>query len=140
MYAVELLQLLLQSSAGTSEAGGAIMNWKFWPRIAKRDSDRTAGPTTIPEPVARYMVVDLQAEAEWVWHLKAVLRLRSDSKHVYDFRVFEGGLAMAKNVVIQDYASLEPYPDMIVLQGAYHRKSGDVWADTRQPGERLRAA
>jgi hypothetical protein len=111
------------------------MNWKIWRKSAHEDIQKTGGATTIPEPVARYMVVDLQEEAEWVWYLKAVLSPRPESKHVYDFRVFEAAKAMAKNVQVQNFASLDNHPELIVLQGSYHRKSGDVWAE---PGAGMR--
>lgn len=116
------------------------MNWKIWRKSATEDGQKTGGATTIPEPVARYMVVDLQEEAEWVWHLKAVLNPRPDNKHVYDFRVFEAGKAMAVNLHVKDYASLDEYPEIIILQGSYHRKSGDVWAEPAPDGAGRKAA
>lgn len=107
------------------------MNWKFWQKITHESGDdgKLSGPTTIPEPVARYMVVDLKKNAEWVWYLKAVVRPRLETKHEFDFRVYEGGKVTAENIRVWDYTSLDNYQSLIVLQGTFNRKTGEVRTD-----------
>ena len=62
------------------------MNWKFRHKLAANKSktakERLGGPTTIPEDVAQFMVVELRKEAERVWYLKAVMRPCRVSKHL----------------------------------------------------------
>ena len=106
------------------------MNWKFWQKSATQKSqaaeERLTGPTTIPEAVARFMVVELKKEAEWVWYLKAVERSCPENKHLFDVRVFEAGTTLSENVQIRDYKSLDNHPELTVLQGRYNRKTGDM--------------
>ena len=117
------------------------MNWKFW-EVFSNDSEREnrlAGPTTIPEPVARYMVVELKEEAEWVWRLKAVLSQRPGSKHEFFFRVYEESKVAAQGIRIQNYSSLDAHKSLIILEGSFNRKRGDVRED-RQEDFSLKAA
>ena len=117
------------------------MNWKFWEAFSS-DSEREgrlAGPTTIPEPVARYMVVDLKEEAEWVWRLKAVLSPRPGSKHEFFFRVYEESKTAAMRVKVQNYSSLDAHKSLIILEGSFNRKTGVV-IDDRQEDLSLKAA
>ena len=103
------------------------MDWKFWQKSAKQRSQ--VGPSTIPEPVARYMVVELKEEAEWVWYLKAIERSCPETRYDYEVRVFEAGKVNAENVQVRDYTSLDNFPGLIVLQGTYNKKTGDVRPD-----------
>jgi len=119
------------------------MNWKFWQKSAMQWPNRTsgtqAGPTTIPEPVARYMVVELEEEAEWVWYLKAVERSCPGIRYDYDVRVFQTQKVLAENVQVRNYGSLDKYPELIVLQGTYNKKTGEVRPDPSWEA-RLKAA
>ncbi len=109
------------------------MNWKYWQKFSTKQSQtaarRLAAPTTIPEVVARYMVVDLKKEAEWVWYLRAVERSCSESKHLFDARIFEADKTISAKVSVRDYDSLKNHPKLIVLQCRYNRKTGDVHID-----------
>lgn len=102
------------------------MNWKFWQKSGTQGSQ---GATTIPEPVARYMVVEMNKKAEWVWHLKAVERPCPEARYLFEVRVFEAHRVMAQNVALRNYSSLDNFADLIVLQGKYSKKTGDVWPD-----------
>ena len=117
------------------------MSWKFWKAFC-RDAEhegKPAGPTTIPEPVARYMVVELKEEAEWVWRLKAVLLPYPENKHEFLFRVYEESKAVAQGVRIHNYYSLDAHKSLIILEGSFNRKSGNVNGD-RQKEAHLKAA
>lgn len=113
------------------------MNWRFWQKSAKQESQ--AGSRTIPEPVARYMVVELKEKAEWVWHLMAVERPCPETRHEYYVRVFEAIKVNAEKVPVRDYRSLDNFPELIILQGTYNKKTGDVRPDPAWE-QRLKAA
>jgi len=108
------------------------MNWKFWQKEIKRHEspngkEHLPPPTTIPEPIARYMVVDLKEEAEWVWQLKAVERpVYGAEIHEFKARVYEESRVSSANIKVHNYKSFDKHPDLIVLQATYNRKSGDV--------------
>lgn len=113
------------------------MNWRFWKESASQGSP--SGSRTIPEPVARYMVVELKEKAEWVWHLMAVERKCPGTRHDFNVRVFETAKVNAENVRVRDYGSLDKFPQLIVLQGTYNKKKGDVRLDPAWES-RLKAA
>ena len=106
------------------------MNWKFWQKDdGSRELEKQkkmAAPRTIPEPVARYMVVDLKENAEWVWRLMAVERPMKGKKHEFDVRVYESGKVVAAGCKVMDYASFDDHPEQVVLECWYHRKTGEV--------------
>ena len=104
------------------------MSWNFWkkrkaiqePAAAKED--KLPKPKDIPEPVGRYLVVDLRKDPDWVWNLKSVVR-RQQQKYRYDVRVFDEVQAAAKRVRIRDYTSLDEHPELILFEGWYDKKS-----------------
>lgn len=117
------------------------MNWKFWQKFTKENTQEggLTGPTTIPEPVARYMVVEMKEEAEWVWRLKAVLAPCPERKHEAFFRVFEGKKVLAREIRIFDYSSLDNHPSLIIMEGIFNKKTGEV-RDNLLSEQELRAA
>ncbi len=103
------------------------MKWNFWKKTDQQKAGpgpvTLSSPVVIPEPVAKYMVVDMKKEAEWVWRLKAVERPHATRKKIYDVRVFDPNDVSAKKVHIKDFNSLNAHPELIVFEGCYSRKT-----------------
>jgi len=76
--------------------------------------------------VGIYLIRELKQNANWVWKLKAVVRPRPESKDAFDFRVFDQAQAAAGKVKVKDYNSLNEHPDLILYQGRFDKKSGEV--------------
>jgi len=104
----------------------------FWKRKPAKEEplkirvERLPRAKDIPELVGRYLITELKQDPDWVWRLKSVVRLRSDGKDRFDFRVFDEAQAAAKKVAIKDYNSLNEHPDLILYQGRFDKKSGEV--------------
>jgi hypothetical protein len=106
----------------------AEMSWSFWKKksatveLSEPREEKLSKPKDIPEPVGRYLVVDLGRNPDWVWNLKGVVR-RQGEKHRYDVRVFDDIQARAKGIRIRDYATLDDHPGLILFEGWYDKKS-----------------
>lgn len=104
------------------------MSWSFWKKKSatvepsKAMEERLSKPRDIPESVARYLVVDLGKNPDWVWKLKSVVR-RQEEKYRYDVRVFDEAKAAANAVRVRDFTSLDEHPELILYEGWYDKKS-----------------
>jgi hypothetical protein len=99
----------------------------FWKRRpAKPKVEKLPGPKDIPELVGRYLITELKQNPDRVWKLKGVVRRRLEGKDAFDFRVFDEAQVAAKKVAIKDYNSLNEHPDLILYQGRFDKKSGEV--------------
>lgn len=107
------------------------MKWKFWQgkteaREPRPEMHKLPRPKDIPEPVGRYLVVELGKNPDWVWNLKAVIRPRSDAKERYDVRILNLSTAAQAKVIVKDYTSLDEHPEVILYEGWYDKKSFKV--------------
>ena len=101
----------------------------FWKK--KQMATKLPGPKGIADVVARYIIVGLKQDPDWVWHLKNVIRPRSDIKDRFDVRVFDMSEAARKKVVIQDYTSLDEHPELILFEGWFDKNLGAEIKDKR---------
>jgi len=114
------------------------MMLKFWKRETGKGEPSTAKaqklprPKDIPEPVGRYLVVNLGKNPDWVWHLKGVVRPRQEGKDSYDVRVFEEGKAAQMNVNVRDYTSLDEHPELILYEGRFDKRSMQVQIEDKK--------
>ena len=108
------------------------MNWKFWEKTEKADNSSQTNnetlprPKSIPEPVGRYLVVQMGKDPDWVWNLRAAIRTRQEKPNTYYFRVFDPSKAAASRISVRDYNQLEQYPQLILFAGWYDKKLFDV--------------
>jgi hypothetical protein len=105
------------------------MFWKKKPAVeepSKPKVEKLPKPKDIPELVGRYLIRQMKKDPDWVWKLKGVVRQRSEDKDAFDFRVFDEAQVAAKKVAIKDYTSLDEHPDLILYQGRFDKKSGEV--------------
>jgi hypothetical protein len=102
------------------------MFWNYLKEMRQRQKDR---PKDLPDPVGRFMVVNLGKNPDWVWRLKSVRRPRPAdgiNKEPYDVRVFDEGEAAARKVSIKNYLSLDDHPELILFEGWYDKKNFKV--------------
>lgn len=108
------------------------MKWTFWEKrpktegLLKAEVHKLPKPKDIPEPVGRYLVVELGKNPDWVWRLKSVTRPRPEGKDRFDVRVFDEVKTAAKNLAVRDYTSLDGHPELILYEGWFDKKSMDV--------------
>ena len=84
------------------------------------------GPKDIPEPIGNYLVRELKWQPIDVWELKAVLLPRADSETTFDFRVYNEGHLMGKKVKIKNHTSFDDFPELVLFEGWFDKKSGKV--------------
>jgi len=111
------------------------MFWKKKPateELSKPKVEKLPGPKDVPELVGRYLIVDLGQNPDWVWKLKGVVRRRLEGKDAFDFRVFDEAQVAAKKVKVKDYNSLNEYPDLILYQGWFDKKSMKVQIEEKK--------
>lgn len=85
--------------------------------------EKLPGPRDIPPPLGSYMVVSMNVDPDIVWNLKAVMRQREESADAVDVRLFSRAKADAKNVSVKNYLSLDAYPDLILYEGWWNKKT-----------------
>lgn len=81
--------------------------------------------------VGRELVVTLGKQPDWVWSLKAALRDREGQKNMLEFRIFDPGEAARWKAKISDFNSLDQYPDLILFEGWYDKKTYEVHVTER---------
>lgn len=108
------------------------MNWRFWKKEAEGEvsvatkPEKLSGAKEIPSAVGRYLVVNLGKDPDWVWNLKAFLRVRTGGKSSFDVRVFDKAQATSKRVALKDYNSLDGHPELVLYEGWFDKKSNLV--------------
>jgi len=115
------------------------MEWKkilFWKKDGKTQT--LPKPTEIPDEVGRYLVVRLRKDPDWVWNLKAVLRPRAETPHVYDVRVYSDAAVRSMGLAVRDYHSLDAHPEAVLFEGWGDRKKSI--AEVRPVNDVTRAA
>jgi hypothetical protein len=122
------------------------MVWKFWKKGGEREDaskakvQKLSKPKGIPEPVGRYLIVELGQNPDWVWHLQGVVRPRQEEKDCYDVRVFDEGKAAQKSVTVKDYTSLDEHPELILYEGWFDKRSYKVHIEEKKMPPMPRAA
>jgi len=105
------------------------MSWKFWEKKQEGTAPggphevKLPGPKRINESVGRFLVVRLQADPDWVWSLKEVERQHPETKTVFDVRVYDERETALKNVTVQNFNTLDAYPDLILYEGWFDKKT-----------------
>jgi len=94
--------------------------------------ERLPKPKDIPELVGRYLVTELKQKPDRVWRLKAVVRPRSDDEDHFDFRVFDETQVAGTRVIVKNYNSLDEYPNLILYQGWFDKKSMKVQIEEKK--------
>ena len=121
------------------------MSWSFWKKksatveLSEVKEEKLSKPKNILKPVARYLVIDLGKNPDWVWHLKSVMR-RQTEKHRYDVRVFDDLQARAKRVSVRDYTTLDEHPGLILFEGWYDMKSNTAHLEEKRVEPTSKAA
>lgn len=103
------------------------MSWKFWQKNnAAKEGAGLPKPKDLPEPVGRYLVVDLKLEPDYVWALKAALRPHAENRDIRDFRIFSPAKADAAGVTVRSFKTLDEHPDLILFEGWVDKKTNQL--------------
>jgi hypothetical protein len=97
----------------------------FWNKNSQGTQEKGMPPKSIPEPVGRYLVVNLGQNPDWVWNLKAVLRGKAEKDYL-DVRVFDPSQAASNKVQVKDYNSLDDHAEIILYEGIFNKRTFEV--------------
>jgi len=112
----------------------------FWNKKIKKTDPLTLqkpklkAPIDLPQPIGRYLVVNLQRDPDWVWNLKAVLKPVEGGKNSARlFRVYDPVQSAKQGVKILNYDSLDACPELILYAGDFDRDSHAVTMAANAP-------
>jgi hypothetical protein len=103
--------------AGTSAGPAAATQAK---------AEKLPGPRPIPDQVGKYLISQMQKDADWVWRLMAVTRQKVGSEKAQDVRIFASHEASAKNINVKNYNSLDKNPELILFEGWFDKDAKKV--------------
>ncbi len=90
------------------------------------------GPQEVPSFLSRKIGENWgklpRGEGYWV-NYRMVTRPHPNKGEQTDFRIFDEGYANLKSIKVVDYATLDGYPDLVLLDGWFNKKSKE--ADVR---------
>ncbi len=118
--------------------------WNFWKRKPAEGeppkAEKLTKPHNLPQAVGRE-ILRLGKDPVWVWHLKSVVYPNNKKKDRYNVRVFDETQATAKGVNVENYSSLNLYPELILFEGWYDRRSWKAHIkEKKRPGLNSKAA
>jgi hypothetical protein len=92
--------------------------------FGKKSGSGLTGPKDIPDQVGQQLVVNYKEDPAWVWRLKSVMRPdEMESKDTFHIRVFAEQMAVAAKVHVQDFKTLDAYPNLILYEGVFDKKA-----------------
>jgi len=97
----------------------------LWGKKPAKEEGKLSGPKEIPGPVQNYLVAERKMDPDLVKLLKAV-ECKSTTGATFNIRVFDNSEAIAKNVQVKDYTSLDECPDLIIYEGWFDEGAKQV--------------
>ncbi|MFH1382628.1 MAG: hypothetical protein ABIH70_07015 [Chloroflexota bacterium] len=94
------------------------MFWKH--NETKGNGTKLPGPKEIPDPPARYMIIEMKKDPDWVWKLKGVVH-PTPKKEVFYCRVFDEKQAAKAGVIVKDWTSLDDHPELVLWEGYFDK-------------------
>jgi hypothetical protein len=80
------------------------------------------GPKGIPDPLASYMVVQMNKDPDWVWQLKGVVRPAGKKKTFY-CRVFSDAQVAQAGLKVKDWTPIDGHPELILWEGCFDKET-----------------
>jgi hypothetical protein len=79
--------------------------------------EKLPGPRLIPGLVEKHLIAEYKFDPGLAKILKAVVRRSPKAEKAFDCRIFDESEAVASEVQIKDYTSLDGHPELILYQG-----------------------
>ena len=103
----------------------------IWGKKSTKEEGKLSGPKAIPGPVLNYLVAERKMDPDLVKLLKAVER-KSTTEAALNIRVFDESEAIARQVQVKDYTSLDGCPDLIIYEGWYDERAKQVQLEEKK--------
>lgn len=88
--------------------------------------EKLPGPKEIPEIVAKHLTDQMKMTPMYVQFLKALMYPDSRSKDAFKIRIFDESETEVKKIRVQNYVTLDQYPDLILYEGWFDKKTKQV--------------
>ncbi len=105
------------------------MRWKFWQKDQTPDSDMPVilpPPGSLPRPVFRHLVDELELGPDWVRSLGCVICPIAGEKDLQAFRAFSPAQMATQGIEVGDFSTLDEYRQLILFSGTYNSATGTV--------------
>jgi hypothetical protein len=103
----------------------------FWGKKSAKEEGKLSGPKAIPGPAQNYLVAERKMDPDLVKLLKAV-ECKSTTEVAFNIRVFDDSEAIARQVQVKDYNSLDECPDLIIYEGWYDERAKQAKLEERK--------
>jgi hypothetical protein len=97
----------------------------LWGKKSAKEEEKLSGPKEISGLVQNYLVAERKMDPDLVKLLKAV-ECKNTTGATFNIRVFDNSEAIAKNVQVKDYTSLDVCPDLIIYEGWFDERAKQV--------------
>jgi len=97
----------------------------FWGKKSAKEEGKLSGPKEISGLVQNYLVAEKKMDPDLVRLLRAVER-KSTNGAGFNIRVFDNSEAIAKQVEVKDYTSLDERPGLILYEGWFDEGAKQV--------------
>ncbi|MBI2853553.1 MAG: hypothetical protein HYX87_01355 [Chloroflexi bacterium] len=87
----------------------------------KSETQVSRGPGEIPAPVQHYLISEKKMDAELVPLLRSVVG--TDGEAGRRMRIFDQADALARQIDIKDYSSLDQHPELVLYEGWFDDRS-----------------
>jgi len=82
--------------------------------------------------VQNYLVTEKKIDVNIVTFLRMVKLKDETEDDLFHIRIFDNAEALAKNVQVQNYKTLDDHPDLIIFEGAFNQKSKKVTLEEKK--------
>ena len=97
----------------------------FWGKKSAKEEGKLSGLKEIPELVQKYLVAEKKMAPDLVKLLRGVER-KSTNGAGFNIRIFDNSEAIAKQVEVKDYTSLDESPGLILYEGLFDEGARQV--------------
>lgn len=113
------------ATTGTAPAAGAKpsatkVEAPLKPKAEKPKVEKLLGPRQMPGLVEKHIIAEYKMDPDLVRILKAVVRTSSTEEGIFNIRIFDESEALAKNIQVKGYTSLDQHPDLIIYEGWFN--------------------
>jgi hypothetical protein len=98
----------------------------FWNKKSAKEDEKLRGPGMIPGLVQKHLIAERKMDPNLVQLLKALVRKSATVETAFNIRVFDESEALAKNVEVKDYTSLDEHPNLIIYEGQFDEGAKQV--------------
>jgi hypothetical protein len=105
------------------------MKLAFWKRNEKNAAGKRARshrPRELSDRIGIYLVTQMKEDPDWVWSLRSVSRPRENNRDVHDIRIYDPRAARENQIEVEDFASLDGHPQLVLFRGLVNKNAGTV--------------